>query len=330
MIGWRSWHAAAGGVAIALATSNMPVVAEPAWLTGVNLSSGELNGGKTRVNFDYTYPSAAEIRYFAGRGFRVFRVPVLSDRLLGSSSAVTPDWAALMKVIAVANAAGAFVILDLHQFGGMAGGLVGHDPQATQAFATAWGTIAARLKERPNVIFGLMNEPNTQTPAEWRVGAEAGLQAIRAAGARQLVLVPGTAWDGAHSWVSSGNAAALADLKDPAGNMAFEVHQYLDVDNSGTHPEVVTGSGATRLAAFTGWARAHHARGFLGEFGFAPTPEAMKEGADLLAHIKTNRDVWLGWTYWAAGAWWGTYMFSVEPSKNGSDKPQIAVLEQWK
>lgn len=306
----------------------VPARAAPAWLTGVNLSGGEFNPGKSRLNFDYTYPTAPEIRYFVSKGLRVFRVPVLADRLLGQDGAVTPDWVALMNVIAIAKAAGASVILDLHQYGGMGSGLVGRDAAATGAFVQAWSTIAGRLRDRSNVIFGLMNEPNKQTPAEWHAGAEAGLAAIRAAGARQLVLVPGTAWDGAHSWIASGNAAALADLHD--ANMAFEVHQYLDADSSGTHREVVPGAGATRLQAFTNWARAHHARGFLGEFGFAGSPEGLKEGADLLAYMRANRDVWHGWTYWAAGAWWGDYMFSVEPGKAGEDKPQMAVLERFK
>lgn len=330
---WRSCAFRLGGVALTVIAASAPAraLSTPPWLTGVNLSGGELNGDKTRLHFDYTYPTPEEIRLFAAKGFRVFRIPVLAARLLGPDpNAVTPDWAIVMTLIGVAERTGVFVLIDMHQYGGMPSGLVGRDAAATSDFAAAWGTIAGRLKDKPNLIFGLMNEPNKQTPAEWRAGAEAGLAAVRKAGARQLVLVPGTAWDGAHSWVASGNAEAFADMRDPAGNMAFEVHQYVDADNSGTHPEAVPGAGAERLQAFTRWARAHHAHGFLGEFGFAGTPEAMREGADLLASMKANRDVWRGWTYWAAGPWWGEYYFSVEPGKDGADKPQMAVLERYK
>jgi endoglucanase len=39
-----------------------------------------------------------------------------------------------------------------------------------------------------------------------------------------------------------------------------------------------------------------------------------------------NRDVWIGWTYWAAGAWWPKdYFTSVQPL-NGADRPQMNVL----
>ena len=304
--------------------------AAPDWMTGVNLSGAEFNSKRTRLNVDYTYPTASEIRSFAAKGFRIFRVPVLSSRLLGSDGHTTPDWAALVTLVEVAAVSGSSVIVDLHQYGGMPEGLVGRDPAATASFAAFWGEVAARLKDKPNVVFGLMNEPNKQTPAEWRVGAEAGLAAIRRAGAGQLVLVPGTAWDGAHSWLSSGNADAFRDLNDPGRNFAFELHQYLDKDYSGTHPEAVAGLGAKGLSAFTAWARAHQAKGFLGEFGFSGTPEAMKEGSDLLAYMQANKDVWHGWTYSAAGPWWGAYMFSVEPGKDGADKPQMTVLEQYK
>jgi endoglucanase len=42
-----------------------------------------------------------------------------------------------------------------------------------------------------------------------------------------------------------------------------------------------------------------------------------------------NRDVWRGWTYWAAGPWWGEYMFSVELSKTG-DRAQMDILTNVK
>ena len=38
-----------------------------------------------------------------------------------------------------------------------------------------------------------------------------------------------------------------------------------------------------------------------------------------------NRDVWLGWTYWAAGAWSPGYFASVQPV-DGVDTPQMKVL----
>jgi len=46
---------------------------------------------------------------------------------------------------------------------------------------------------------------------------------------------------------------------------------------------------------------------------------------DMLQAMERDRDVWLGFTWWSAGPWWGDYMFSIEP-KDGQDKPQMTWL----
>ena len=321
---------------LALAAAWLPgqaaAASMPAWLPGINLSCAEYNGGSTRVFFDYTYPTKAEIDYYTKKGMKVFRVPVLTSRVLSGSLGVNgggQDWKALTGVIAAAAANGAYVIVDIHQYGSMPSGLVGRSPAATTEFVAAWTEIAKRLRTTPNVIFGLMNEPNAQSATEWLRGANAAVAAIRQAGATQLILVPGSYWDGAHSWTSTDNGTVMLGLKDPTNNYAFEVHQYLDRYSSGTTAAVAKNSGKTSLAAFTNWARLHHVKGFLGEFGFASSAEAMAEGQDLLAHMAANKDVWRGWTYWAGGPWWGNYMFSAEPS-GAVDKPQMSLLVRYK
>ena len=319
---------------LAMATSATAAFAVdnlPSWLPGVNLSGGEYNGSSTRIYFDYTYPTKAEIDYFTKKGLKVFRVPLIAGRVLSTSMSNNgggPDWQALSGVIAAAAADGAYVIVDVHQFGTMPSGLVGRDAAATVEFTAAWSEFAKRLKGTPNVIFGLMNEPNQQSAAEWLTGANAAVAAIRQAGATQLILVPGSYWDGAQSWTNTDNSRVMLGVEDPANNFAFEVHQYLDQYSTGATPAVVKGSGKTTLVAVTNWARVNRVKVFLGEFGFATTAEAMAEGQDLLAYMSANTDVWRGWTYWAGGPWWGDYMFSVEPN-NGTDKPQMGLLGKF-
>ncbi len=324
----------ASAVAMTAALLHIPARAAsiPAWMTGVNLSCAEYNSSSTRINFDYTYPTKSEIDYYTKNGLKVLRVPVLTSRILSASLATNgggKDWQALTGVISAAAADGAYVILDIHQYGTMPSGLVGRDAAATTEFVAAWSELAKRLKSTPNVIFGLMNEPNQQSAAQWLSGANAAALAIRQAGATQLILVPGSYWDGAHNWTSTDNGTVMLGFKDPSNNYAYEVHQYLDPSSSGTTATVAKGSGKTSLVAFTTWARMHHVKGFLGEFGFATAADAMAEGQDLLAYMAANKDVWRGWTYWAGGPWWGNYMFSVEPS-GGVDKPQMSLLVKYK
>jgi len=142
------------------------------------------------------------------------------------------------------------------------------------------------------------------------------------------VLVPGAGWSGAHDFVAV-SGPVLAEVTDPGHNMAFEAHQYLDPDNSGTHWTCRDARAAVAaLAPMTEWLRRHRARGFLGEFGVADNVPCLESLDALLAHMAANGDVWLGWTYWAAGAWWGDYPMSIEP-KAGLDRGQMAVLERY-
>ena len=99
----------------------------------------------------------------------------------------------------------------------------------------------------------------------------------------------------------------------------FDVHQYLDKDSSGTHAQVVSPTiGSERLRGFTAWCRKHHKRAFLGEFAAAANPAGQAAVDDMISYMEANADVWTGFAWWAAGPWWGDYMYSLEP-KDGRD-----------
>jgi endoglucanase len=177
-----------------------------------------------------------------------------------------------------------------------------------------------------------MNEPNTMATEAWRDAANAAISAIRAAGATNLILVPGNAWTGAHSWsdnwYGTPNATVMLSITDPANNYAFDVHQYLDADSSGTSSQCVsTTIGSQRLVNFTAWCRNNDRRGFLGEVGVSTNASCLQALDNMLAYVRTNADVWEGWTYWAAGPWWGEYMFTLEPANGTTDRPQMNVIE---
>jgi endoglucanase len=223
------------------------------------------------------------------------------------------------------------VVLDLHGFGSYRGQDVGSEAVPDSAFADMWRRLALHAHGRPGAVFGLMNEPHTMPPARWRVSAEAALRAIRATGARNLVLVSGANWDGAHSWTAGGagsNAAAMDGLIDRTGPVAFEFHQYFDSDASGTHTDCLSPQAAVAaLEPATEWLEHGRQQGFLGEFGVTGSPACLATLDAVLGFLDRHRASWIGWTYWAAGPWWGDYMFSAEPT-NGQDKPQVAVLER--
>jgi len=322
---------------LAMTASSLATTASPNdvqdVVPGVNLPSGSFGSPGDRREFDYTYPKNSDIDYFNDKGFKSFRISFLAKRLLSRDASgrlvLTDDMNSLNELIDYAASKGATVILDMHDYGlTMSEKLIGRDPGSIEEFADQWRTIAKEVAQRPNVVFGLMNEPNRQSAAEWLKGANAAVAAIRQTGAKQLVLVPGSHWDSAVTWTSTDNAEVMTGFQDPGNNFAFEAHQYLDSNNSGTSPIAVAGAGSKRLVDFTEWARKHNFRAVLGEFGWAVNEAAQKEGYDMLCYMSRNRDVWQSWDYWAGGPWWGDYMYSIQPS-NGEDRPQMSVLSQF-
>jgi endoglucanase len=302
-------------------------------LRGVNLAGADF--GETALpgvfDEDYTYPTHGEVDYFAGKGMNVFRIPFRWERLQQSLGAAfdVDEEARLRSIVDYATERGAAVVLDPHNYARYHGALIGQQPSAGD-FAEFWARLAALFAANPRVIFGLMNEPYEIRVEAWISAANAAIAAIRAAGATNLILVPGTNWSGAGSWGSDwgygANADAMQAVVDPGDRFAFEVHQYFDTDSSGSSAACVSSTtGSERLSGFTDWLRSHGYRGFLGEFGVSNDETCLAALDDALVHLDQNADVWRGWTYWAAGPWWGDYRFSIEPDGR-ADKPQMTVL----
>jgi endoglucanase len=199
-----------------------------------------------------------------------------------------------------------------------------------------WVRLAKAFKGNDRIWFNLMNEPTGIPAARWKMIAQSATNAIRGTGALNRILVPGTDWTGAHSWVKSGNAAQMATFVDPANNYAFDVHQYLDRDSSGTHAACVTGAGARRLDPFITWAQAAPGRrGFLGEFaGSDPMVPGQEQcGVELHALLDDaeGSGVFVGWTAWGGGPWWNrSYMFRLKPADRGQrDTNYMNILRRY-
>ena len=307
---------------------------------GVNLSGAEFGSplatqGQSVIGVygqEYTYPTASEVDYYAGLGFNVIRVPFTWERLqprpLGPLDPAQLGY--LDGLVGYATNAGLSVVLDPHNYGYGYGKLVGNNGTPAADFADLWSKLAAHFKQ-PGIIFGLMNEPNRQTPADWVQPVNAAIAAIRHAGAKQLILVPGTAWSGGSTWVSSGNAHEFAPkIIDPQHNMAFEIHQYSDADGSGRSAAIASPNVAReRLTAVTAWAQQGGKRLFLAEFGAGSDAASIANLQSMLGFMQQHADVWLGGTAWAGGPWWPSdYVFALDPT-NGVTKPQLTTLASY-
>lgn len=311
----------------------VPFEAGATCLSGINLAGAEFGEGRGVYGKDYTYPSAGTIAYFAGKGFNAVRLPFKWERLQprlnrGFDKAERTRLAETVKAL---RAAGMTVILDPHNYAYYDRQQIGSPAVPDSAFADFWRRLAEDYKDDAGVQFGLMNEPHDVPAMQWLASANAAIAEIRKAGARNLVLVPGTIWTGAHSWEADrdggANGAVMLGIKDPAENHAYEVHQYLDADFSGTAKTCERADDAVKaLERFTDWLKRNGKRGFLGEFGGSADPACLDGLSRMTALVGRENAVWTGWTYWAAGDWWpADEPLNIQPTPAG-DRPQLAAL----
>jgi endoglucanase len=301
-------------------------------LKGVNLAGAEFGSSHLpgRYGWDYSYPTTGEIVYFTDKNMNVFRVPVRWERLqpVLNGPLDPEELARLTLFITEAHQHSASVIIDIHNYGNFYNTGFEENPALALGFVDLWRRLALAYGHDDYVIFGLMNEPKVKDAGVWKAAEQQAIDAIRATGANNQILVSGTDWDGAHNFVTI-SGGSLLGLTDPQHHFAFEVHQYFDKNFSGTSPACMDPDQAVAmLTPFTQWLRTNRRQGFLGEFGVSPQAKCLEALNRVVSYLHANSDVWLGWTYWAAGPRWKNYMFTLEPA-HGEDQPQMLVLQKY-
>lgn len=271
----------------------------PVWLQGVSIDSLQWsNSGEDIVRSVVTAIESWKAN--------VVRLPMRENRWFGRAEGQTDGGAAYRAVIAQAVQAaasrGCWLILDLHKF---------RAPEAVDV--EFWTDAATAWKDHPAVIFELFNEPHDIPWEVWRDGGDVtdrrkggvvaenqarivrfrtpGMQAlvdaVRATGARNLILAGGLDYAYDLSGILTGSA-----LKEPGGNgIAYVTHVYpwkrdwqkrfLDV--VAVHPVVMTevGCDAVRYDFIP-------ASAFEDPYTWAP---------DMVACIQTNRIHWTAFSF---------------------------------
>ncbi len=327
--------------AIALAigtTQTTHATPRPIQYAGVNLPTAAFNAETVPGTYgkDYIYPQPSTLGYFANKGMNIARVAVLWERIQHQLGAQLDngEMQRLDAVIDDATSKGMQVIIDVHNYARYRGFVIGSKDLPAGALGDLWRRLGERYKGNAAVIFGLMNEPNGLPTETWLEAANGAIVAIRETGAKNLILVPGNGWSSARDWLGAGygtpNSEAMLKVEDPAGNFAFDVHQYFDADFTGSAADCRSVDvGIETLVPVTQWSRRNGRRVFLGEFGVGPNATCLEALDRALRFMSENSDVWLGWTYWAGGEWWpADYFTNIQPS-GGHDRPQISVLQKY-
>ncbi len=298
-------------------------------LQGCNLTGGEalwtaFKGRNPVSGTDYLFVSDADVDACLASGMTVFR-------LVFSLEAWAQDLtykARLDSRTAYIRGKGAVVVLDIHP-GDAAlapswqGAIMLPGSAAEGVLVSCWTKMAQQYLGDQGVHFGIMNEPNKVTPAQWFQTAQRVLSAIRATGATNQVWMPGAAWSGAGNWAQANGA--YWNLVDPFNKTGVQVHMYFDANAGGGDTSIASADvGVTRLMNATAWCRSKNLKLFLGEVALsASNPLAADAWKHTLDYINANSDVIAGWAWWAYGppSWWGTYQFTL---CNGSPQMKLA------
>lgn len=306
-------------------------------LTGVNISGAESNSSVLpgEINKNYIYPTAAELSFIAQQKATLIRLPIRWERVQPKLNGLlnAEEVKRIQETIHAANNVGLCVMVDIHNYAKYFGSPLKGNAALQDGFVDLWLKLAAEFTNADTTIFDLMNEPKNIPIAEWAPLAKRTLAELRKAKARNIVIVSGGKWSGLHDWFSlSGevsNATSFADLRDPLNRAILQVHQYIDLDYSGTTtvcrpPEKFD----NMFARITEWAKMNQQQLFLGEFGVPPTPECLATLEKMLS-LMNDDSVWRGFAYWAVGRWWNNYPFALNLNSNTVTSPQWAALKRY-
>ncbi|KAH8159462.1 glycosyl hydrolase family 5 [Xylaria polymorpha] len=313
-----------------LATSTLTTTATSAptsaagkfkWL-GINLSVAEFGSTTYPGTWgkDFYFPDNTAISTLRSQGYNLFRVAFSMERLVPDKLTNAASAAYLKNLTATVNyitSNGGYAVLDPNVITDVSG------------FGSFWTTLATAFKSNEKVIFDTNNEYHDMDQTLVLNLNQAAINAIRGAGATsQYIFAEGNSWSGAHSWpATNGN---LAQLTDSANKLIYEMHQYLDSDNSGTSDVCVSGTiGAERIAGATAWLRQNNKTGILGEFAGGANSQCQTAVQGVLNHLQQNSDVWQGALWWAAGPWWGDYIFSFEPPSGKGYTYYNSILKSY-
>ncbi|HAQ86611.1 MAG TPA: endoglucanase [Pseudomonas sp.] len=303
-------------------------------LVGLNIGGAAFSGnvipGKYKTN--YFFPAPGYFAKWKAKGIETIRFPIMWERLQPALNAeLDEDYAELIdQTLQQAAQYDMRIILDIHNYARYRKQLIGTEAVPISAYADLLERVAKRWKDEKGLYaYDIMNEPHG-ADEYWPAAAQAGIDAIRKHDQKRPLLIEGNFWSSSYRWPKFNDP--LLQLEDPSDKLIFSAHLYIDKHGSGHYKEPLeknfdTMLGVKRVKPFIDWLIKHDKQGHIGEFGIpADEPRYLEAMDNLLAYLQ---DHCIPITYWAAGSSWGKYKLSIEPTKDGRDRPQWEVLSKY-
>lgn len=300
---------------------------------GVNLEGADFGSLPGVDGQDFKFPQSNEVDYWASKNVSIFRVGFLWERLQPNlNQEFAPNYRnQLVNLVNYATSKKVNVLLNPQNF--MRYNIkgvdytVGSSNVPVSAFVDLWTRLAVQFKDNPRVFFGLNNEPHDMSTALLISAENQAIAAIRSAGAKNLISVPGNGWTGARSWFQTWtdndgkltNAQAALQIQDPLNNFVHEIHHYFDSDAGGAYNNnTCSVDGKTELSSVVSWAKSNNKKILIGEYGTPNNAACQTNVNNYLQYVYENNQIIVGAIFWAAGPWWGdNYKLSIYPKNFG-------------
>ncbi|CZR53134.1 related to cellulase precursor [Phialocephala subalpina] len=271
---------------------------------------------------------AGQMNHFATKdNMNIFRLPIGWQYILGGQLGGKLNSANLGKYDQLLQAClktGAVCIIDIHNYARWNGKIIGQGEPTDAQFVDLWTQIAMRYKSTTNVAFGVMNEPHEVDIKKWAATVQLVVNAIRGAGATTQMRNDYTS---AGAFITNGSGAALLPITNPDNSttgLIFDVHKYLDSDNSGTHVDCVTDNISTAFQPLATWLRTNRRQALNTETGGGNTASCAQY---LCAQVAFVNDVYLGYIGWGAGSFDETYTLTETPTGSGNNMQDTSLVK---
>ncbi|EED79362.1 candidate extracellular endoglucanase from glycoside hydrolase family GH5 [Postia placenta Mad-698-R] len=271
-------------------------------------------------------PPVSQYTHFSGEGANLYRIPfawqLMTPTLGGTiNSSFFEEYDTTVQA-ALSSNSDVYVIVDLHNYARWNGDIIGQGGPTNAQFASIWTQLADEYGSNDRIIFGIMNEPHDLNVTEWVASVQYVVNAVRSAGSTNYLLLPGSNYSSAQTFPTEAGPY-LVDVTDPLGGtdkLLFDVHKYLDSDNSGTHSTCVTNNTEVLETLVSFLQENGNRQAILSETGGGETSSCYTYLAEELAYVQSAYPNLVGFSVWAAGAFDTSYVLSVTPYSNGTDE----------
>lgn len=224
---------------------------------------------------------------------------------------------------------GSYCVVDIHNYARWNGGIIGQGGPSNEQFIALWTELAKYYAGQSRVIFGVMNEPHDLNMAAWAQTMQLTVNAIRAAGAlQQIILIPGQDYSGASTFLqdSAPYMSSVVDVDGTTAKLVYDIHQYYDGpggNGGGNDVTCTTDHVSAGFAPLATYLRSVGRQALMTETGGGNTTSCLKYVCSALDFMNANSDVYLGWIGWGAGSFDSSYILNMSPSGN-TDTPLVA------